>query len=170
MDLGPQVKTAKPKAKAAARAVAVPQVDKASLKQMLQQIASEVAGGGMVHQETPLMDSGMDSLSAVEFRNRFTGQMPGVNLPNTLIFDYPTIASIADFTASQMGPAPAAVGYAPVARGPSATEVKELLKRIASDTVGGLVEEEKPLMESGGRGPRKSSKLLVSHEHLGKKT
>ena len=88
----------------------------------------------------------MDSLSAVEFRNRFTSKMPGdlnrtllqrgclwfrilgvpfanrgslvasqqsctpcsegVNLPNTLIFDYPTISSIADFTASQMGPAP----------------------------------------------------------------
>lgn len=34
--------------------------------------------------------------------------MPGVNLPNTLIFDYPTISAIADFTTSQMGPATAA--------------------------------------------------------------
>lgn len=30
----------------------------ASLKQMLQQIASEVAGGGAIDSETPLMDSG----------------------------------------------------------------------------------------------------------------
>ncbi|CAK9056190.1 Phenolphthiocerol/phthiocerol polyketide synthase subunit C ((Phenol)carboxyphthiodiolenone synthase subunit C) (Beta-ketoacyl-acyl-carrier-protein synthase I) (Phthiocerol synthesis polyketide synthase type I PpsC) [Durusdinium trenchii] len=157
-----EVKTVKPKAKAAPAmgamgaamgAAPVPQVDKASLKQMLQQIASEVAGGGAIDSETPLMDSGMDSLSAVEFRNRFTGKMPGVNLPNTLIFDYPTISSIADFTASQMGPAPAAAmpGYPPmpVAAGPSAAEVKQLLKRIASDTTGGAVEDEKPLMESG---------------------
>ena len=31
----------------------------------------------------------------------------------------------------------------------SRSQVKELLKRIASDTTGGLVEEDKPLMESG---------------------
>lgn len=35
--------------------------------------------------------------------------MPGVNLPNTLIFDYPTISAIADFTTSQMGPTAAPV-------------------------------------------------------------
>lgn len=34
----------------------------------------------------------------------------GVNLPNTLIFDYPTISAIADFTSSQMGPGPAPAG------------------------------------------------------------
>ncbi|CAJ1350508.1 unnamed protein product, partial [Effrenium voratum] len=151
-----EVKSAKPKKAAAPRAfaggavAAVPQVDKASLRQMLQQIAAEVAGAG-VDQETPLMDSGMDSLSAVEFRNRFISKVPGINLPNTLIFDYPTISSVADFAASQMGPAPAApaMAAAMVPAGPSATEVRELLKRIASDTTGGLVEEDKPLMESG---------------------
>ena len=68
---------------------------------MLQSIASEVVGGGVVDQDAPLMDSGtpaateiikiqtcrrtgeshmlsgMDSLSAVEFRNRFTSKLPG---------------------------------------------------------------------------------------------
>eukprot|EP00438_Fugacium_kawagutii_P013944 Skav203410 [mRNA] locus=scaffold1743:228308:235239:- [translate_table: standard] len=177
---------------------------------------------------------GMDSLSAVEFRNRFTGKMPGpagcrpegcgygqdvapfgwlvgsvsgwvtgpllwpwmpflgklvgtpvagpgnpilksfamgksaayvagacrVNLPNTLIFDYPTISAIADFTTSQMGPATAAPVPSLQRRWGATSdvhendpslleEVKELLKRIASDTTGGLVEDEKPLMESG---------------------
>ena len=32
-------------------------------------------------------------------------------------------------------------------------KVKELLKRIASDTTGGVVEDEKPLMESGDSTP-----------------
>ena len=32
-------------------------------------------------------------------------------------------------------------------------KVKDLLKRIASDTTGGLVEDEKPLMESGDLTP-----------------
>eukprot|EP00439_Symbiodinium_sp_Y106_P081712 s190_g20.t2 len=149
-----EVRTAKPKSapalavRAAAAAPALPRLDKVSLRQMLQSIASEVVGGGVVDQDAPLMDSGMDSLSAVEFRNRFTSKLPGVNLPNTLTFDYPTISSIADFSASQMGPAPAGPGFAMVL-GPSSEEVKELLKRTASDTTGGLIEEDKPLMESG---------------------
>ena len=33
-------------------------------------------------------------------------------------------------------------------------QVKDLLKRIASDTTGGLVEDEKPLMESGALSDR----------------
>ena len=136
-----------------AAAPSAPQVSERDLRGMLQTIASEVAGGGQVEVDTPLMEAGMDSLSAVEFRNRFTSKVPGVNLPNTLIFDYPTIASISQFAAGQMGPAtagpPGMMMAAPAAPGVSPSMVKELLKRIASETTGGSVEEDKPLMESG---------------------
>jgi hypothetical protein len=42
------------------------------------------------------MDQGIDSLSAVEFRNRLAA-LGNSNLPVTVVFDYPTIRDIADF-------------------------------------------------------------------------
>lgn len=47
-------------------------------------------------------------------------------------------------------------------------KVKDLLKRIASDTTGGLVEDEKPLMESGDltpSGPHTWGILLPSYAY-----
>jgi len=43
--------------------------------------------------DTPLMDSGMDSLSSVEFRNQLAKDFQ-MNLPATLTFDYPSIKSL----------------------------------------------------------------------------
>ena len=43
-------------------------------------------------------------------------------------------------------------------------QVKELLKRIASDTTGGLVEDEKPLMESGALSDRVNFQGVAADE------
>jgi thioesterase domain-containing protein len=55
-----------------------------------------VFGSGEVADDAPLIDSGVDTPEAIEFRNRLAAQF-GVNLPNTLTSDYPTIAAVAGF-------------------------------------------------------------------------
>jgi acyl transferase domain-containing protein/acyl carrier protein/SAM-dependent methyltransferase len=68
-----------------------------------------------------LMDLGLDSLMAVELRNRLASGIGSVIVvPATLMFDYPTIDAIAQFLGQQLAaqelPAPAA---APAPAGPS---------------------------------------------------
>ncbi|MEK6622435.1 MAG: beta-ketoacyl reductase, partial [Planctomycetota bacterium] len=46
--------------------------------------------------DKPLMEQGFDSLMAVEMRNRLNKEI-SVNLPVTLLFDYPTLEKIANF-------------------------------------------------------------------------
>jgi len=53
--------------------------------------------------DAPLLESGMDSLSGVEFRNRLLKGFGGVRIPNSAVFDYPTVASLAAFIDAQLG-------------------------------------------------------------------
>jgi tetratricopeptide (TPR) repeat protein/acyl carrier protein len=48
-----------------------------------------------IHLDSPLMESGMDSLSSVAFRNTLNQQL-GMNLPAALMFDYPSQRAIID--------------------------------------------------------------------------
>ena len=57
--------------------------------------------GDEVGREDPLMAAGLDSLGAVELRNGLESRL-GIELPSTLVFDYPTVGSIAGFIQSQM--------------------------------------------------------------------
>merc|ERR1719316_2498084 len=50
--------------------------------------------------DDPLMDSGMDSLSAVTFRDKLNKQT-GLKLPGTLMFDHPTLADVAQLIVDQ---------------------------------------------------------------------
>ena len=53
--------------------------------------------GRDVGPDDALMDAGLDSLSAVEFRNELSERLEGVALPSTLVFDYPSVASISKY-------------------------------------------------------------------------
>eukprot|EP01049_Picozoa_sp_SAG25_P001277 SAG25_NODE_53_length_18703_cov_126.779104_17_plen_261_part_00 len=98
----------------------------AAIQKMVSELAGEVMGRGAVPADEPLMDAGMDSLGAVraqtrpfpldypnpslmcnetpqvEFRNALAAKMGGMSLPDTMMFDFPTVGSIAQFLAEQI--------------------------------------------------------------------
>ena len=51
--------------------------------------------------DAPLMSAGLDSISGTEFTNTLARQFE-IELPPTLLFDYPTIESMAGFIAEAM--------------------------------------------------------------------
>jgi acyl carrier protein len=57
-----------------------------------------------VDPQESLLQMGMDSLMAVEFRNRLHASF-GRALPSTLVFDYPTIESLAGYLLDVVAPA-----------------------------------------------------------------
>ena len=59
--------------------------------------------GGQVAQDQPFMEAGLDSLGAVEFRNTLATRY-SLDLPASLIFDYPTVAALSSFLAASMQP------------------------------------------------------------------
>ena len=81
-----------------------------------------------------LMDAGLDSLMAVQLRNRLATGLGGISLPATVMFDYPTMDDIAAMLLDRLGLAPeaAAPPQAGIA-GMSDEEVeKMLLARLES--------------------------------------
>jgi tetratricopeptide (TPR) repeat protein/acyl carrier protein len=60
-------------------------------------VALSLIGSESLAGDTPLMDAGLDSLASVEFQNTLAKEFQGVNLPSTLVFDFPTPAQISEF-------------------------------------------------------------------------
>mmetsp|Transcript_138255 Transcript_138255/g.251731 ORF Transcript_138255/g.251731 Transcript_138255/m.251731 type:complete len:858 (+) Transcript_138255:70-2643(+) len=52
--------------------------------------------------DTPLMDAGLDSLAAVEYGSILAKEFKGVQLPSTLMFDFPSTKQISDFVYQEL--------------------------------------------------------------------
>jgi acyl transferase domain-containing protein len=89
---------------------------------LVRETAQDVVGSAGLADDAPLMEAGMDSLSAVEFRNRIVAELPDVKMPNTLIFDYPSIGAIGNYIMDQLGPLAGPVTGAVVAAPTTADE------------------------------------------------
>merc|ERR1711862_256131 len=64
--------------------------------------ALDLIGADELAADEPLMDAGLDSLAAVEFGSILMKQFKGVNLPGTLMFDYPNTKLIGEFVHGEM--------------------------------------------------------------------
>jgi acyl carrier protein len=64
--------------------------------------------GSTVGDEDPLLAAGLDSLGAVEFKNSLS-QTLGLELPSTLVFDYPTVSAISRYVITKLEPAGASL-------------------------------------------------------------
>ncbi|CAK0831545.1 unnamed protein product, partial [Prorocentrum cordatum] len=80
-------------------------------QQVLASIRESASGMGLdLEDDTPLMESGIDSLSAVEFRSKISNEFREVRLPSTLVFDYPSTRAIAAFISDRLVPSEPRVG------------------------------------------------------------
>ncbi|GHI05348.1 hypothetical protein AQI88_23075 [Streptomyces cellostaticus] len=92
----------------------------ALIRDEVRAIAAGVLGhesADAVDPETPFTALGFDSLGGVEFRNKVTAAT-GVQLPSTLVFDYPTAAAVAGFLRTRVD------GSAPTRPRPASTRAK----------------------------------------------
>ncbi len=65
------------------------------------QAAIQAVLGEVLGDMQPFMAGGLDSLGAVELRNSLQSQL-GLELPSTLVFDYPTVTALVDFLHPQL--------------------------------------------------------------------
>mmetsp|Transcript_12327 Transcript_12327/g.25001 ORF Transcript_12327/g.25001 Transcript_12327/m.25001 type:complete len:327 (+) Transcript_12327:1-981(+) len=73
-------------------------LDTTVVRAKVMDIASRITGAeeGEIEADTPLMEAGLTSNSAILLRDELSQELPGITLPVTLVFDYPSIAAMSD--------------------------------------------------------------------------
>ena len=95
------VDTSMPQAAMSSQGLNIPEVGKEEYLLTVINDAVRAVLGTTVEPTQPLMAAGMDSLSSVEFRNGLEARV-GVELPSTVVFDYPTVEAMAAFLAKKV--------------------------------------------------------------------
>merc|ERR1719316_1638000 len=75
--------------------------DPAVVKERIAALVGDMTGETGLEADTPFMDSGIDSLASVELRTNLQKQF-GVQLPSTVMFNYPTTSAMAQFLVDEM--------------------------------------------------------------------
>jgi len=79
--------------------VATTKLDAGYVSDTIQQVTRKMVGASddvIISTDNPLMDIGITSMNAVLFRNKLGNEFEGVDLPPTLVFDYPTLRELTD--------------------------------------------------------------------------
>ncbi|WBP85582.1 SDR family NAD(P)-dependent oxidoreductase [Kitasatospora cathayae] len=86
-----------------------------------------LADGQLVDESRGFFDMGLDSLTAVQLRNRL-GAAVGVTLPTTLVFDYPTPTALSDYLLGEL-----AIEEAPVPLIGELDGIETALRAVVAD-------------------------------------
>merc|ERR1719183_563214 len=79
-------------------------IDEDQVAAKVREVALAIIGeGDELDADTPLMEAGLTSSTAVVLKDEVSEEIPGVTLPPTLIFDYPSVSAIAEFVMEKLG-------------------------------------------------------------------
>jgi acyl carrier protein len=134
----PEARGAAPEPAPLARLTSLPRDERRSaLVDLVRSATAAVLGHGAardVSARNAFRDLGLDSVTAVELRNRLSA-VTGLPLPATMIFDYPTPRDLAAYLDAELSPAPAQPSAA-------ATEVAQQLETASADEVLAFIDRE----------------------------
>ena len=110
-------------------------------------MASEVINKD-VSIDAPLMDAGLDSISGTELTNKISAHL-NTELSPTLLFDHPSLQSIADALSADSGSAPAQE-FEPEQEAPvlPTVVVAQVTKRAVSRTSGNAAQSVSSIIKS----------------------